>query len=68
MDGRLLDSSICGISQARILEWVAFLPPGIEPVSPVAPARAGRFFTAEPPGKPNLLGLSSILGWGTKTL
>ena len=57
-----------GISQARILEWVApvgcftffqseeafpsqrDLPdPGIEPMSP---ALAGRFFTAEPPGKP----------------
>ena len=26
--------------------------PGIEPVSPVSPALAGRFFTTEPPGKP----------------
>jgi len=26
--------------------------PGIEPMSPAAPALAGRFFTAEPPGKP----------------
>ena len=25
--------------------------PGIEPVSPVSPTLAGRFFTAEPPGK-----------------
>ena len=25
--------------------------PGTEPVSPVSPALAGRFFTAEPPGK-----------------
>ena len=26
--------------------------PGTEPVSPVAPALAGRFFTSESPGKP----------------
>ena len=26
--------------------------PGIEPESPVAPALAGGFFNAEPPGKP----------------
>ena len=28
--------------------------PGIEPKSPEFPALAGRFFTAEPPGKPKL--------------
>ena len=45
-------SSVHGISQARILEWVAFpslgdlLNQGIEPVSP---ALAGGFFLAEPP-------------------
>ena len=49
------DSSIIGISQARILEWVDIffsrdLPdPGIEPASPVL---ASRFFTTEPPGRP----------------
>ena len=26
---------------------------GIEPTSPVSPALASRFFTTEPPGKPN---------------
>ena len=42
-----------------------FPPPGdlpdpwIEPVSPVFPAVAGRFFTTEPPGKPH----SGILNW-----
>ena len=47
-------SSVHGISPARILEWVAVSSsrgssnPGIEPESP---ALAGRFFTAEPPGK-----------------
>ena len=28
--------------------------PGMEPTFPVAPALAGRLFTAEPPGKPKL--------------
>ena len=46
--------SVHGISQARILEWVSIsysgdLPnPGIGPTSPVFPALAGGFFTAEP--------------------
>ena len=43
-------SSGHGISQARILEWVATSPeelsnPGIESSSPVSPALAGGFFT-----------------------
>ena len=43
-------SSVHGILQARILKWVAMpsfrdLPdPGIEPISPVSPALAGRIF------------------------
>ena len=51
-------SSVHGISQARILEWVAIpspgdLPdPGIEPKSLESPALAGGFFIAVPPGKP----------------
>ena len=51
MDCCLLGSSVHGIFQARILEWVAIsfsrdLPnPGIKPASP---ALAGRFFTTEP--------------------
>jgi len=50
-------SSVHGILQARILEWVAILPPGdlpdpgIEPMSLLSPALAGRFFTTKPPGK-----------------
>ena len=53
-------SSVCGISQARILEWVAIplpgdLPdPGIEPGSPASPELAGGFFTTEPPRKPQV--------------
>ena len=49
-------SFVHGISQARILEWVAIsfsgdLPdPGMESASP---ALAGGFFTTEPPEKPH---------------
>ena len=51
-------SSVHGILQARILEWVAIsfsrdLPnPGIECISR---ALAGKFFTTEPPGKPQVV-------------
>ena len=51
-------SSVHGILQARILQWVAFSPPGdlpdpgIKLVSLASPALAGRFFTTVPPGKP----------------
>ena len=44
-------SSVHGIFQARILEWLPFPPPGdlldpgIKPVSPASPAIAGEFFT-----------------------
>ena len=47
-----------GISQARILGWVAILfsgdhpNPGIKPMSLVSSAWAGGFFTIEPPGTP----------------
>ena len=52
-------SSVHGISQARILQWLPFPPPGGLPhpgkdlTSPVFPASEGIFFTAEPPGKPS---------------
>ena len=58
MDCSPSGSSVHGIFQARILEWVAIsfsrgLPdPGIEPASPESSALAGGFFTTEPPGKP----------------
>jgi len=45
-------SSVHGVSQARIVEWVAISfsrdlsKPGIQPASP---ALAGRFFTTESP-------------------
>ena len=50
-------SSVHGILQARMWEWVALLSsrdllnPGIKPVSLTSPALAGSFFTTEPPGK-----------------
>ena len=50
MDCSLPGSSVHGILHARILEWVAMPPPGdlpdpgIEPVSLMSPALAGRFF------------------------
>ena len=56
MDWSLPDSSVHGISQARILEWVDIPPPGDLPnpgIEPKSPALAGRFFTTEPPGKPS---------------
>ena len=52
MDYSLPGSSVHGISQARILEWVAISSPGDLPnlgVEPVSPALAGEFFTTEPP-------------------
>ena len=51
--------SVHGILQARILEWIAFPPPGdlpdlgIEPASSASPELAGGFFITEPPGKAN---------------
>ena len=58
MDCRPPGSSVHGVLQARILIRLPFPPPGdlpdpwIEPVSPVGPTVAGRFFTTELPGKP----------------
>ena len=58
MDYSLPGSSVHGILQAKILEWVASLPPGdlpnpgIELTSPASSAFAGKFLTTEPPGKP----------------
>ena len=55
MDYSLPVSSVHGISQAKMLEWVAISfstgssNPGIEPTSP---ALAGRYYAPEPPGKP----------------
>ena len=50
VDCSLPGSSVHGISQARILEWVA-VSPGYLPssgIEPVSSALAGGFFTAKP--------------------
>ena len=59
VDCSLPGSSVHGILQARILEWVAMPPPGelpnpgIEPASLMSPALAGWFFTTSTtPRKP----------------
>ena len=55
MDGSPPGFSVHGISQARMLEWLPFPPPGdlpypgIEPAFPVSPALTGGFFVTEPP-------------------
>ena len=60
MDCSTPGSSVHGILQVRILEWVPCAPPedlpnpGIEPVSPSVLALQVDSFTAEPPGKPEL--------------
>ena len=56
-DGSLPGSSVHGIFQARILEWVAIYPlgdlpdPGIYTAFPASPALAGGFFTTDATGK-----------------
>ena len=66
MDHRLPGSSVHGILQARILEWVA-LPfsrgssqPGIEPTSLTSPALAGRFFTTSASWEAPMIGLAGL--------
>ena len=57
MDCSLPGSSVHGIFQARILEWLPFTPPGdlpnpgIEPMYLVSPELASRFFTTVPLGR-----------------
>ena len=60
MDCSPSGKSVHGISQARILEWVAIshsrVGSGLLPhpsIKPVSPALAGEFFTTEPPEKPS---------------
>jgi len=58
-----MDYTVCGILQARILEWVAFpffrgLPnPGIQPRSPTLQTDS---LPAEPPRKPKNTGVGSL--------
>ena len=52
-------SSVHGIFQARVLEWLPFPTPGdlsvpgFKPLPLVSPALAGGFFTTKPPKKPH---------------
>ena len=55
MDCSLPDSSIHGILQVRILEWVAMSSPGDLPdpgIEPWSPALQANSLLSEPPGKP----------------
>ena len=55
MDYRLLGSSVHGILQARIQEWLPYPSSGILPdpgIELKSPALADGFFTVELPGKP----------------
>ena len=50
-------SSVHGILQARIQEWVPFPAPGDLPnrgIKPIAPALLADSLSSEPPGKPHL--------------
>ena len=59
-------SSVHGILQTRIMEWVSCPSPGglpdqgTEPVSLEPPALTGRFFTPKLPGKPKNTGVGSL--------
>ena len=67
-------SSVPGILQARILEWVVitfsrgFPNPGVEPISSASPELAGRFFITEPPEKPLLNKSASLVAQRLKRL
>ena len=68
LDCSLPGSSVCGILQARILEWVAisFSRRSSQPRDRThVSCLAGRFCTTEPPGKPNYFStLIQILRFG----
>ena len=68
MDCSSPGSSVHGILQARILEWVAVpssrgnLPdPGIEPVSLTSPALVCRFFTTNATWEAHSPGISGVV-------
>ena len=55
-------SPVLGVSQVRILEWVAissFRGSSQLEIKPTSPTLAGRFCTSEPPGKP----LRTMIKW-----
>ena len=64
-DYSLPGSSVHGISQVKILQWVAIPSPGdlTDPrIKSASPVLVGGFFTTEPPGKPtgHLVQFSSV--------
>ena len=67
IDYSLPGSSVHAISQTRILEWVATSSPRDLPnqgIKTGSPDLAGRFFTSEPSGKPQVAstpGINSVL-------
>ena len=64
MDCHPPGSSVHGILQARILEWVAISSPGDLPspeIEPRSSALAGEFFTTEPQGKPQFGSLPPVI-------
>ena len=67
MDCSQPGSFVHGILQERILKWLPRPPsrdlpdPGLEPVSLISPALAGRFFTTSAIGKPHSQSYSSAI-------
>ena len=58
-----MDSTVHGILQARILEWVAFPSAGVLPnpvIEPRSPALQVGSLPAEPQGKPKNTGVGSL--------
>ena len=74
MDCSLTVSSVQGISQASILEWLAisfsrgsFQPKDWTHVSCIKQALADEFFTTEPPGKPAIIIIHLLIPVPLKT-
>ena len=64
MDCRKPGSSVDGILQARILEWVA-MPSSRGSPQPRSPVLQADSLLSEPPGKPKNTGMGSLsLFWG----
>ena len=67
------DPLFMGCPRQEYSSRLPFLPPGdlpdpgVEPASPVSPALAGGFFTAEPPGKAVSLKLLTTIFVGSLT-
>ena len=55
-------SSVHGILQARILEWVAMPFSRNKPVTSTSPTLVGRVFTTVPPGRDEVVQLSIFYG------